>query len=67
MMRFVRRFLYKRGFRPKPSSIFYSPSLTAWYSLSVGSAMKAYCKADVEATMKVFETDLLHNPKENND
>lgn len=67
MMRFVRRFLYKRGFRPKPSSIFYSPSLATWYAILVVPAMKTYCKTDVEATMKVFEADLLHNPKEHNE
>lgn len=33
MMGFIRRFLYRRGFRPKPGSIFFSPSLDWHYKM----------------------------------
>ena len=36
-MRFVRKYIYRMGFRPEPGSMFYSPT-RAWY-LGVNEAL----------------------------
>lgn len=40
-MRFLRKIVYKLGFRPKPSSLFYSPSRAWWAGVNESAAAAA--------------------------
>lgn len=52
-MRYLRKLVYKMGFRPKPSSIFYSPSREWWAGVNENQERAAAVLRHIEQRSKL--------------
>jgi len=51
-MKKIRRLVYRLGFRPKPGSIFFSPSLSLLISVRDGLKKREHDLGDIERLLK---------------
>lgn len=51
-MKRIRKLVYRLGFRPKPGSIFCSPSLTVYYSVKDSLKEREHDLGDIERLLK---------------